>query len=295
MRVTFHALDAGVEAINTASSQFIRAQEQVETGKRLRAPSDDPAAAQRIIGGKTELGAIDSYSRSADAAGSRLAVIDTVLTDMVDKITEARATVAGGMGSIATQGSRDALAAKLQGLRDALSSDINSTFRGTYIFSGGVGTAAPYAQIAGVWTYQGDSSPVTVDIASNHSVTTALDGQAIMQGSDATDVLTTLDGLVTAVQTGDQATLASGMDALQRAFDRTVHAQSTVGADQHGIEEELQRLSSFRLAAVQRVSKDEDANVASAISEMTQADTAYRAALGAVGASSKVSLIDYVR
>ena len=40
---------------------------------------------------------------------------------------------------------------------------------------------------------------------------------------------------------------------------------------------------------------DEDTNVAEAVTEMGQADTAYRAALGAVGAASKVSLIDYLR
>jgi flagellin-like hook-associated protein FlgL len=46
---------------------------------------------------------------------------------------------------------------------------------------------------------------------------------------------------------------------------------------------------------VTRVSKDEDADLTAAISELTRADTAYRAALGAIGRASRTSLMDYLR
>ena len=43
------------------------------------------------------------------------------------------------------------------------------------------------------------------------------------------------------------------------------------------------------------MSKLEDVNMAEAITEMTHADAAYRAALGAVGTVSRVSLLDYLK
>jgi flagellar hook-associated protein 3 FlgL len=295
MRITFNAVYSGIESINESAERFVRAHQQVETGKRLNVPSDDPSATLRAVGGHAQIGTLDSYTRSADGAGARLAILDTMLSDIVDKITEAQTAVASVRGTTAAQNARDAAAARLQGLRDSLASDINTTFRGTALFSGAEVQTQAYAQVAGVWTYQGDSTTVSVDIGQNRSVTTALDGQAIFQGSDPADLLSTIDTLVTAAQAGDQVTLASGMDALARAFDRATRAQSRVGADQHGIEEELQRLTAFKTVSLTAVSKDEDANLAEAITELNKADQAYHAAIGAIGTTQKYSLLDYLR
>ena len=295
MRVTFNAVHSGLEALNESAQRFVRAQQQVETGKRVTKASDDPAAALRAVGGHAQIGTLDSYTRSADGGSARLAILDTMLTDIVDKITEAQSTVAGVRGTTAAQNARDAAALRLQGLRDELASDINTTFQGTYLFSGGEVQTQSYAQVAGVWTYQGDHTAVSVDINENRSVSTGLDGEAIFKGSDPADLLTTLDTLIAAAQANDQVALADGMDALGRAFNRATRAQSQVGADQRGVEEELERLSAFRSVTAKAVSKEEDANLAVAISEMTKADEAYRAAIGAIGASQKYSLLDYLR
>lgn len=295
MRVTFRAIDDGLAAISAAAEQFTRAQHQVETGKRMRTASDDPGAALRVIDGKTEMGQIDSYTRSADTAFSRISVMDTVLSSIVDKITEGQRIVTKARGNTADTPARVAMAAEIQGVRDALLTDLNTTFRGTYLFSGAEAKQVPYANIAGTWTYQGDATAVAVDIGKNRTATIAVSGESITKGSDPLDILAVLDNLVTAVQLPDEAALAAGMVALTNMFNRAVRAQSIVGVDEAAIEEEKQRLTDFRLASLQRVSVDEDVNVAVAITEMNQADTAYRAALQAVGASAKVSLLDYLR
>ena len=50
----------------------------------------------------------------------------------------------------------------------------------------------------------------------------------------------------------------------------------------------------MRIAAMSRVSTFEDANLAEAVSSMNRADTAYKAALGAVSTAARVSLLDYL-
>ncbi|MGE0863528.1 MAG: hypothetical protein AB7P34_06465 [Vicinamibacterales bacterium] len=294
MRVTFRSIDDGIDALNTAAEQFSLAQRQVATGRRLQSPSDDPSAAMRIIQGTNEIGTIDAYTRANDTAGSRLTVLDNVLGTIVDRLTEAQAAAAQGRGTTADAATREALAEKLRGIRDGLVGDFNTTFRGTSLLSGAEAQTEAYAQVAGVWTYQGSTDQVTVDIGRGRDVAVALDGQAIAQGADASDLFTEFDALITAVQAADEAGMTTGMDALQRAFNRAVRAQSGVGIDLTGIEQEQQNLASFRVANLKAISLDRDANMAEAITEMSQADTAYRAALQAVGATSKVSLMDYL-
>jgi flagellar hook-associated protein 3 FlgL len=294
MRVTFRALHQGAEYVNAAAADLARARQQVESGKRLHAPSDDPPATLRAIEGHAEIGALDSYARTADTVTARLARFDAVLGDVVERLTQANVAAASARGTTATTASREAAAVALEGLRDDLVANFNTSFHGVHLFSGSQVQAAAYARVGGVWTYQGNTATVSADLGQGRSAMLTLNGQAIAQGSDASDLFTEMDALIAAVRAGDDAAIGVGMDALQRAFDRATRAQSQVGADQQGVASRQLQISATRLATAARLSKDEDADMVAAITAMQQADTAYRAALGAVATASRLSLLDYL-
>ncbi|GEM_PF-3070271 len=295
MRVTFNNLNDGIAALNVAASALDRAQDQLATGRRLRAASDDPTAAQRAVDSRAEIATLDAYTRTADSAEARLTAIDTVLTDVIERITEAKATAAGARGDTAPPEAREALAGRIDGIRDAILGAINTSVGGTHLFSGGQALSAAYAFTAGAWVYQGDSNAVGVATAGSRTVTVSLDGQEIIQGADAADLFSELDALAASVRAGDQAGIQAGIESLDRAFDRTVRAQSSVGVDLNGLEQDQQQVAALRLASQKRLSKDEDADLAKAASDLARADTAYRAALGAISTAGRVSLMDYLR
>ena len=222
-------------------------------------------------------------------------MLDNSLSSLTDILTTAQAAAAQGHGDTADQITRDTASTKILGLRDAFAGVLNTNFRGTYVFSGSNAQTQPYAKVAGAWVYAGDSAVVTADVAHNRSVTLALDGQALAKGSDSTDVLTTLDNLAAAVKAGDNTAIATSIDFLNHAFDRVVQAQSRVGGDEQSVSDGQAQLSTLRLAATQRLSSDQDANLAEAITQMSRAQTAYKAALGAAGQSNQTSLMDYLR
>lgn len=295
MRVTFRTAYGGSEYLEASSSQMAKARQQVMSGKRVEKASDDPAAMQRSVEGRGEIGTLETYSRTADSALAKLTTIDTVLGAVVDKLQQAKVATVSVQGSIATAQQREAAALTLEGLRDALVADLNTEVRGAYVFAGSQATTAPYARVAGSWTYQGNAAPVAVDIGPGQTVDVALDGSALAQGSDATNILNELETLIVAVRAGDNPGMAAGTSAIDRAFLRATRAQTAVGVDEQGIGERHLQITSARLSVVTRVSKDEDADLALAISEMTRAQTAYQAALGAIGTASRASLLDYLR
>jgi flagellar hook-associated protein 3 FlgL len=295
MRLTFNSIRDGLDAINTASEQFATAQWQVSSGRRVRTSSDDPMAAQSAVNDQAEIGTLDSYSRASDSAVSRLAMLDGVLGDMVDKITQALTAAHSARGTGVSAAARAAAGDTLIAIRDSVAGDINTTFNGSSLFSGSKTSTTSYARVSGVWTYQGDATAVTLDVDRSRSVTLATSGQAIMQGSDSTDLLSVLDSAAAAAASGDAAGLDAGMDALNRAFQRAVNAQGLVGIAQQSVSDGQTRLATLRLASVSQLSKDRDANVVEAIARMNQAQITYQAALGAVAAASKVSLLDYIK
>lgn len=294
MRVTFKTAYGGSEYLEISAGQAARARQQVMSGKRVEKASDDPGAMMRSIEGRGEIAGLETYTRTADTATAKLATLDTTLGAMIDKLEQARVAVTSAQGSVPTAAQREAAAQTLEGIRDALAADLNTTVRGVYLFSGAEATTPAYARVAGSWTYQGDASPAVVDIGPGQTVEVSVDGQSIAQGGDAANILNDLETLITAVRAGDQTGMATGATAIGRAFDRVTRAQSNVGVDQQAIAERKGQISASRLGLLARVSEDEDADLAMAISEMNRADTAYRAALGAIGTASRQSLLDYL-
>lgn len=295
MRIIFDVIRDGLSAINNASTDLATAQRQLSTGKRLAGAGDDPLAVQQAIGERASLGAIDAYRRTSETVSSQLAATDTVLMGLSDKLTAASVAALGATGDHASAEVRTAAAERVRSLRDAVAADINTTFRGSYLFSGTNVTQAPYAQSGGAWTYQGNNAVSQVEVDRGRLVTVTVDGRQIMQGSDATDVLTALDDLAVAIEAGDTAGIDAGAGAVDRAFARTQRALATIGAGEQAIDEASVRLALLRSATESRRASLEDANMAEAATRLTQADTAYRAALGAVSTAERQSLLDYLR
>jgi flagellar hook-associated protein 3 FlgL len=294
MRVTFDAMQASLDAINVAAEQFAQSQNQVATGKRVSKPSDDPASAARAVQDQADINTIDGYSQVSDTASARLSVIDGAMSSMTDILTSAQSTATQGLGDTADQVTRDTASTKILGLRDALAGVLNTNFRGTYIFSGSAAQTQPYSSATGAWVYSGNSTVVSANVGNNSSVSLALNGQSIAQGSDPTDVLTDLDNLATAVKAGDDAGVTTALTGINNAFSRVAQAQSKVGGDENVVTNGQAQLTQLRLASTTRLSSDQDANLADAITQMSRAQTAYQAALGAVGQSNKTSLLDYM-
>jgi len=282
-------------AINSTLEQMAEARQQVTTGRRINAISDDPAAVVQAVGEHATMATLDAYTSTANAAAARLAAADTVLTGFINKISGAITTAAAARGSMSTPESRAAYAQQIRAYRESLVGDINAKFGNNYLFSGSEVTTAAYAQSGGAWTYQGDAAPVQLEVENGRLVSVSLDGRALAQGSDTTDLFTALDDLATAIDNNDQPAIQAGMDALDRAFDRAVTVQGRVGIDERGTDEATARLSALRLAAEGRRSNLEDANLAEAIAKMNQADVSYRAALGAVSSAERLSLLDYLK
>lgn len=295
MRIIFDVLRDGLSSINTANRQLGEAQAQLSSGKRVSGAGDDPLAIQQAIGERSAIGALDAYTRTNASASARLAAVDTVLSGLGDKLTAASVAGLSARGTQVDPAARGAASAQVRSLRDSILADINTSFQGTYLFSGTVATQPAYAQSGGNWTYQGNAATSQVEVERGRLVSVTFNGQAILQGSDTTDVLTALDALATAIDNGDNAAIGVGIDTIERAFGRTQRALGALGADEQGLDQAAVRLASLRAAADTRRSQLEDVNLAEAATRMTQAETAYRAALSAVSTAERQSLLDYLR
>jgi flagellar hook-associated protein 3 FlgL len=226
---------------------------------------------------------------------SRLSVVDSVMSDILNKLTAVQTNGHSALGSNRSPQQLEAIASSLEGIRSSLLDDINTTFHGTYLFSGTKSTTKPYSESGGVVSaYSGSTTEADVDIADERSVVTAFNGEAIIKGSATTDMFGELGNLIAAVRAGDSTAMQTALTNLDAAFTRVTTAQTRVGVAMNSIEAEQTRIQDTKLAVNTRLASIEDANMAEVISGMTRADAAYRAALGAAGTVAKTSLLDYL-
>ncbi|HEY3380285.1 MAG TPA: flagellar hook-associated protein FlgL [Vicinamibacterales bacterium] len=298
MRITFGSGDAAALAdLERAQAELQRYQRQVSSGKRLLQPSDDPSAMAAVVRGRGEIATVDQYVRSADSVTSRLTVVDTVMSDLISQVTTARSAAVAGQGTTQTTQQREATAQQLEGLRDAIFDDLNTTFRGTYLFSGSASLTPPFARLAGgsISGYSGNNSPISVDIDKNKAIQVTFDGGSLDLAAGGPGLFANLQTLIAAVRTGDQAGMANGLASLEQAFNEFTRVQSGVGAALNGLDDQRRRLNEMKLSSQARLSKEQDANMAEAITGMQQANTTYQAALGAVSTRTRLSLLDYLK
>lgn len=298
MRTTFASVARETEnAIETAGKRLAYFQKQVASGKRISSPSDDPDAAMRAVSARSEQGVLERYSQTAVTTSARLTVVDSTLSGIVDTLSRAQVAAASASGTSVSSAQRDSAVRELRGLKDSLFEDLNLSYQGTYIFAGTATTTTPFTKDAGgtVSAYAGNDDEVAVDVDRGRTVSVTFDGSRISQGSDAADVFAVLDDTITAAASGDHAGLADGLAALKRAFERATSLQGEVGNALRLIETNEERLQVQKETAAARISKLEDADMTKAITGMGQADTSYRAALGAAATALRVSLLDYLR
>lgn len=298
MRITFGQLfEDGMRDINRINEEMADAQRRVSSGRRINSPTDDPMGTAQAIREHASMSTIDAYERTADAATSRLAVMDSALSDVINQLTAAKVNATAARGSGRTAAQLAAYSADIIGIRDALTSDINTRFGSTYLFAGSAGSTPPYASLSGggVSAYQGDSSQQSVDISNGRSVQVSFDGSQILQGSDPTHIVDALTALATAITAGDATGIQAGVDAIDRAFARATSAQTRVGISQRMLADTRPQLDTAHIGAQTRASKIEDADMAAALSDLSRAETAQRAVLGTFGTAGRLSLLDFLK
>jgi flagellar hook-associated protein 3 FlgL len=296
MRVTFGSIFRnGLIDINRTSEDLARRQREVSSGRRIHVPSDDPSAMSATMGERVEMATLDNFTQTTDSVESRLTVVDSVYTDILNRIENAQTRAAGGRNTFLTQTQRDALAGEIRGAASAILTAVSTNYRGMYLFSGGQSLTPPYTPGPPVSAYQGDGAVQQVDVDRNHAVQVTFDGGAILQGAAPTDIFQSLEALATAVQSGNMTGIDQGMADLRGAFDRVTSAQTQVGIELARLPEDRARLVTQHDQADARRSAAEDANLAEAIAAMQQADQANRAALGALATAGRLSLMDYLK
>jgi flagellar hook-associated protein 3 FlgL len=273
------------------STQLVKSEEQISTGKRINRASDDPIGMERVLNYRQRLSQMDQYTTNISSAKQHIDTVDTILEGVTSLINDAK-----GFAADSDPDQRQTYADQVGMIRDQIIQMANSKSNGQYLFGGDVSDSPPFDSTTGA--YSGDHGTKDFLIGDGQQFNITVDGSEIFQGSNTDDVFTVLESLQTELAKGDAAdsdVISSHMSQLQDAIDQITAVRSENAGRYQRLEASENHYASFSLNIEDLLSSTEDVDMASAIIDYQNQQTAYESSLSVSSQIIQKSLVDFLR
>jgi len=269
--------------------------QELSTGQKVNQPSDDPAAEAGYIVNTAQSSAVNTYLGNISNLQGNMQMADSTLNSVITSLTQAMSLGVQGEDSTLNQSNLDAIAQQVQGIQQEIMEYANQSFEGNYLFAGTAVKTKPFVtdpySPSGV-TYVGNSGVDNVEIGDGQAVPANLPGSQIFNAPGA-DVFQALTDLTTALENG--ANIPEAENEVQNAFNQVNTQRTFYGTTL----DRLNSASSFLNAESLQLTQEDNtlvgADMATAATQLTQAETALDATLEAGGSISQQTLLDYLR
>ncbi|MEP6493429.1 MAG: flagellar hook-associated protein FlgL [bacterium] len=294
----------------TARSQFeglaanmaalLKAQTQATTGKRIQVASDDPTASVQIMNSDSSLRALDQYRTNVQRASSRVDQEDSVLQQMGDLLSRAKELGASQATATASDQTRSVANAEVQQIFQEIAALGNTKFGNEFLFGGEQSQTAPFTTTGSGATldYTATASQGTrsVAIGAGQTMAIAHDGKQLLLDSGVLDAVKQLShAMDPASPTYGQTGIGNAITSLNSSFNSVQSLVGDVGAKGLQLNNAQQNLDAYKTNLTTFASDLSEINVEQAVTEMTNRQVAYQAAMLATNKVMSLNLADYLK
>jgi flagellar hook-associated protein 3 FlgL len=297
MRIATNMLSGNaINQIMDVTGNLSALQNEVTTGQRVSRPEDDPAAVGQLINLQSQQQQLVQYQQNASTALNISQASTAALTNL-KSISDNASEIATTGSSTESSTSATGYATEVNQLIEQAVQSANTKLNGSYLFGGTASQTAPFqvqrdtnGNITNV-TYNGNDSTATIPISDG---TSASPYSSAATNRGLADFANNLVSLRDALTNNDPSTVSSVSTGLQTTESSIINSISEQGAVQSGIQatQTQQQTTATNLGTL--VSNNRDADIAQAMTQLSQAQVAYQAALQSTATIMSKSLIDYL-
>ena len=280
--------------MNAATERMDRVQRQLSTNRRIERASDDPTGAALAMQHRKNIAFEAQMRRNLENGTAFLNVTESALNGATDLLQRARElTVQGATGTLGPNEKKN-IAIEMDQIIQQLAQVANTNFGGAYIFSGHL-TQTPAYSVAGnppaTITWQGDNGQRVRQISAQDAVGVNVIGNDVF-GSMFSDLIKLRDDLNSNAAT---TTISGSLANIDKALNGVLNARADVGARVNRFEATTNRSEETDTNLQELKANIEDIDISQTIIEFTAAQNALQAALGAIGKTSNMSLLNFLQ
>ncbi|MFG3612561.1 flagellar hook-associated protein FlgL [Rummeliibacillus stabekisii] len=263
-------------------------QRQVETGKKVNRPSDDPVVVMKGINYRTALGKVEQYERNIGEVSNWLDTSDSTLDKVNAALQRTNDLLIQASSDTTTDEDRDKIKAELKQLRQHVQDLSNTKIGEKYIFSGTKTTTALFDKATGSYvTDPAFEKIINVEIFDGISIQSNTTPIKTFQSID--DMFAKLDNATTSTD------FNKSLSDLNTNSNDLLTIRADIGARQNRVELMEDRLSSQEIITTKQMSDNEDVDYEKAITDMITQESIHRAALSVGARIIQPSLTDFLR
>jgi len=298
MRIANNTIsDTILQQIQDLSANQSKLQTQISTGLRISEPDDDPAAYGRVLNYETAQRQAAQYTNNASTALALSQASYAGLQSLKTISDRAGELVTLGSSSLGTT-SMQSYAVEVNQLIEQAVQVGNTSYNNSYIYGGTAVDSPPYVatrdssgQITSV-AYAGNTSQASVPLSEGTSVAPSTSGTT---NTGIGDFINQLVALRNALQSGDTAAVSATQSGLTDGENTIISAVAETGGVQTRIEAAQSDLQSRSTTLDSLVSNEDSTDISTAVVKLSQAQTAYQAALASGAKIMNMSLLDYIQ
>jgi flagellar hook-associated protein 3 FlgL len=291
-----------VNNLRRQTQGMLQRQEQIATQKRINRPSDDPSGMGRVLAGRSSLAAITQYIENINQGKTRLKFTEQTLGFVDELIRQAHRIAQEKSDSGATSLERSLAAEQVKGIYDMVLQFANSKIGDRYMFSGyQTDTAAFTRDNDYSATYNGDAGNFKIPIAENVEVAIDADGRNYFQdeANGGVNIFDQLRDLIDGLENPDlvlgSAQIQATIDPLERAKLQIANKRSEVGPKLYRLQATEEHWTNVKNTVQAAIGREEDVDVAQAIIELKNLETAYQSTIAAASRIIQPSLVNFLK
>lgn len=168
----------------TNYSSLVQAQDQASTGVRVQTAADDPVAAARLLMLQQQKDMLGQFNTNITSLKNSLTNEESVLGSINDSMQRASQLALRAGGSL-SDADRKSIAGEIGAIEDQVLGLLNSKdSSGNYLFSGSKTSTPPYSRNSdGTYSYQGDETPLSLQVSDTLKVSAGDTGKSILEGA----------------------------------------------------------------------------------------------------------------
>ncbi|QFF98185.1 flagellar hook-associated protein FlgL [Psychrobacillus glaciei] len=296
MRITQSMLSTNMlRNLSNSYNKMATLQEQINTGKKITRPSQDPVVAIKGIGYRTDLGKVEQYQRNLGEVNNWLDSSDDALDKVGLALKRVQELVTDAANDTKTPEDRDKIKNEITQIKAQIRDLANTKVGDKYIFSGTKTLSPLYDSNGSILGETGVDGAVNIEVYDGVEIKVNTNGKTMFEDIDKMmeNIESSLDSSKVPVATG--ADIGKYLEDINKNQDSVLGARADIGARQNRVEMMEDRLGAQEIIVTKQLSANEDIDYEKAITEMITQESIHRAALSVGARIIQPSLVDFLR
>lgn len=285
-------------AISASTAQEQTLTSELSSGLAVATLSDNPVAASANVGLASSLAQLDSFVQSSSTTEGLLQTTDSTLGEVVTQLTSAISLATQGANGTLNTSEMESIASEVSGIRDTVLSLANTSYQGSYIFSGSQGSVKPFSLDTTVSpatvTYAGDTTTSSVVTPGGQSLQVNVAGSSVFTASGAS-VLGTLNQLVSDLESGSTTAVAADSTTLSSALTNVSQQRATIDTSLSQMTDTSTYAQTQATLIESQQSSLLSADTATVATSLQMAETQHQALISVVSTLSQNNLFSYLK